>query len=113
MTAAAPAFRLPGRPNFPSDLRVVLVDAVAEQSGILNQLRALNYTGEALILRDNLSRRPTSLCKIQAVSRLSGASQKAHSGTSRSYILSCEVLGYPLFETTCCATALIMIHSYV
>lgn len=44
MAAAAPAFRLPGRPEFPSDLRVMLLDAVAEQPGILTQLRALNYT---------------------------------------------------------------------
>lgn len=44
---SAAAFTLPGRPNFPNDLHVVLVDAAAEQSKILDKLQALHYTVDA------------------------------------------------------------------
>ena len=45
VSMAASACRLPARPSFPNDLRVVLLDAIAEQPETVAKLQALNYTG--------------------------------------------------------------------
>lgn len=44
-TAMRASFRLPSRPAFPNDLKVLLLESSAEQSAVAEQLQNLSYTG--------------------------------------------------------------------
>ena len=70
-------FRLPSRPDFPNDLKVLLLESSADQPAVAEQLRNLSYTGGPttsdaqwhsmrLIVTDSVSHKSASSASAQA-----------------------------------------------
>ncbi len=49
--AMSAQFRLPSRPSFPNDLRVLLLESSADQPAVAAQLQELSYTGASALKR--------------------------------------------------------------